>query len=575
MAKKKLSRKEQKEQQRQMVEAKRQEREWIAPERGIVSAPSSDVVEDMASLFSGGRQPSRKDVERLMQIVVESDELAAEPEFEEILFDPMLSLNQFMTGAEDRGFGPEDLDTLEAEEYEGIWGELVEEVTIELLTPELRQEILDALDDLRLRLKEEGEIRRVAEVAAVQASLQGGLSKTEEWANVGLVHQLASKSIQAGFELFAKAAEVFEQTGIDPTSEESMAELLEKITPFTESEAGRQWFEQLNQVPGLAAYMEKESDTIWSAGLDALFKGDLYLNIFSASELARGSDVFDSYLSKAESDEEKTAILERDGPAMMAQIQEYVQTLITDPRWLDKAGEALGAALADPLELDDQEQQFVQMGLNDLKAGATAEDMLPFFMRAFLGELRVAMREAREFDQGWDYPGVLDSEEQAQAFYEHMKQIRGSDVLSDEVWTAGLQDLYNGDLWLELYSDEELDEASAAISNFLVPAEDEAAKTARLQQDGATLVVEIEQRIQVIFASPGRLEELKSDLQSILATSETLNENDDQLIRRVVNSLQAGEGIEQILPFLVHALLGEVRDDLEMIDELDSEWEEE
>src|SRR5688572_15110298 len=130
MAKKKLSRKELKEQKRQTIDSVRQERAWEPPEPGITSPPTTEVVQDMAMLFGNSARPTPKDLEVITRVVEESEALSEEAEFEEVLFDPMQSVSLFMAAFASRGIEPDDIEGLaeDNEMREEVMAEIAEEL---------------------------------------------------------------------------------------------------------------------------------------------------------------------------------------------------------------------------------------------------------------------------------------------------------------------------------------------------------------------------------------------------------------------------------------------------------------
>jgi hypothetical protein len=400
MAKKKLSRKELKEQKRQTIEGVRQERAWEPPEAGITSPPTTEVVQDMATLFGNSARPTPRDLEVITRVVTESDVLVAEAEFEEVLFDPMQSVNLYIAAAEARGITPEIPDETEDEAEEGIHEELLVEVAEALVTPDVRQEILAALDNLRLRYKEEGKRQRdVAEVAALQVALQSGMSKTSEWAAVPLIQAITAKSVEAGFELVAKTNEFLEQAGVDLSQYETLNEMFEATGFLAEGEQAAKLVERLQQVPGLANYLEKQSDEVWSAGINNLFQYELMLGLYTDEEVAEAASILESFMENAEGDPNR--VFETAGEALMAEWQQLVRRIFSTPERLEEARTDVREALEEGYDLEEQDVYFIQMAIEALDDEDAVENEIGLLTAALIGEMRW-QAEAGMLDDDWE-----------------------------------------------------------------------------------------------------------------------------------------------------------------------------
>ncbi|MFN8455934.1 MAG: hypothetical protein U0401_14920 [Anaerolineae bacterium] len=194
---KKLTRKERAQQQRAAIGQQRQSKGWVSPHDK--ARQRQELAEDMApSLATKGASSAE---ENLFWLVVDSGELADEAEFNDIFTDPLLTLPAYISVAEGMGFpSPDDLFSLPQEEQEDKKAEILEEVVRRLLDDELRQNLIEALDRLRLRWKKAGKQAQVAKAAAVQLMLSS--RKNEKiWPVIGLVQRIVVRSVEVGFEL--------------------------------------------------------------------------------------------------------------------------------------------------------------------------------------------------------------------------------------------------------------------------------------------------------------------------------------------------------------------------------------
>lgn len=398
MAKKKLSRKELKEQKRRTMEELRQERAWEPPEPGITSPPANDVVQDMAMLFGNSPRPTQRDLEAVTRIVAESEALLSEPEFEGVLFDPMQSVNSYIAAAQARGITPAILDEPEGEMPEGIQEEIMVEAAQNLVTPDVRQEILAALDRLRLRYKEEGKRpQAVAEVAALQVALQSGMSKTSEWAIVPLIQAITTKSVEAGFELITKTNEFLEQAGVDLSQFETLNEMFEATDFLAESEQAAEFIEHLQHIPGLATYLEKQSDEAWSAGINNLFQYELLLGLYSDEEIEEATSILESRMEQAE---DPLTVFETDGEALMNEWQALVRRIFAIPERLAEVRSDIREALEEGFDLEEQDVYFIQMAIEALDDEDAVENEIGLLTAALIGEMRWQI-EMGMMGDGW------------------------------------------------------------------------------------------------------------------------------------------------------------------------------
>jgi hypothetical protein len=167
-------------------------------------------MEDMLPLFfqyGDPSAPSGHAMEELMTTLIASEELADEPEFEGLLINPMLSAETAVQVGQEMGFTPETLADLPGQEQRDAQMEILDESMRRLLTEEWCQDILKALNDLRLRLKRSGDKGKTAQVATLQSFLREDKSRAT-WPMMGLVQAILRSSIAAGFEMIEASMEL-------------------------------------------------------------------------------------------------------------------------------------------------------------------------------------------------------------------------------------------------------------------------------------------------------------------------------------------------------------------------------
>jgi hypothetical protein len=396
--KKKRTRKQQAKQQRQAEIARiRQERGWKPSTPGSKHA-QDEVFEDMLPLFPlvDDLAASPADgVEQLMMTLLASEDLIEEPEFDEIFIDPMRCVDVFIKVGEELGIEPEALGKLPDEEREDTQMDMLEMTTQRLLTDELRQDILDALSNLRQRLKRAGNREKAAQAAALQSFLGGGESN-ELWPMIGLVQAIVRRSMAAGFELFEASMEVMEAGGLDEG--ETPRTLTEKLA---QSSVALKANALLQKVPGLSGFLEKQADSIWQEGIDAVFEGDLYLGIFTPEELEAGLVILgatrEGDITQEAAAQEATTIeiTEEQGKTLVSRIDDYLTGLFTPVR-LDRLRNRLNAIL-DSSDYERRWVAFIMMLVEYMADEEAVENEKEFLITAFFGEMR-AVGAAMEED---------------------------------------------------------------------------------------------------------------------------------------------------------------------------------
>lgn len=381
---KKLTRKERTQQQRAAVGQQRQAKGWVSPNEK--AKQRQDLTEEMAPLLAAKGAGSAE--ENLFWLLADSGDLAEEPEFKEIFTDPLLTLPTYISVADDLGFpSPDDLFSLPEEEQEDKKADILEEVVRRLLSDELRQEIIEALNRLRERWKKAGKRQEVAKAAAIQFMLSSR-KNAEAWPVIGLIQRIILRSTEAGFELVGTAMDgEIDQSGDD----ESIAALYAKLN---EPEMAGKLSEAIKKIPGLQNYLEKQTDKIWDEGEEAIFAGKLDLELFTEEELEATAQIFKSVLGEQTDNESATAeeVKEKFVPAktkeLFTQIEAYLTERLTSER-LEQLRARLQTVL-DEGSYPPKYSAFIRMVTEAMADEQAVENEIGFLLRAILGELRAA-----------------------------------------------------------------------------------------------------------------------------------------------------------------------------------------
>jgi hypothetical protein len=380
----------------------RKKRQLEKPARKRITKASAhqqdELVDDMLPLFSKlGRVSDISAAEQLMTPILMSDALANEPELNHIFIDPFLCAETLTLVAQEMDLDPESLSALDEEEGEDVRLEMLEEVARRVVTDDVRQEILDGLNSLRLRLKRSRKRKRVAQVAAVQSFLgMGGDGNDEAWPTTGLVQAIVTRSITVGFEMVEASIEIEDQVGGD---DQDKVGLLQRLA---ELPLARKLDKLLNKVPGLGGFLAKHADRIWEEGVDAIYDGKLNLGLFSPEELVAGLDAFRTALEIGEINETESETIvasmsEEKGKVVVLAIDNYVGQLFT-PERLDQLRARIVTVL-DTGEYPSKWLSFLLMLQEYIAYEDAAENERGFLIKALIGETRSIVEENEETER--------------------------------------------------------------------------------------------------------------------------------------------------------------------------------
>jgi hypothetical protein len=377
-------------------------RQLEKPARKKIAKASShqqdELIDDMLPLFPKlGRVSDVSAAEQLMTPILMSDALADEPELDHIFIDPFLCAETLTLVAQEMDLDPESLSALEGEEGEDVRLEMLEEIARRVVTDEVRREILDGLNSLRLRLKRSRKRKKVAQVAAVQSFLgMGGDGNDEAWPMIGLVQAIVARSITVGFEMVEASIEIKDQVGGDDQDKVGLFQRL------VESPLARKFDKLLNKVPGLGGFLAKRADSIWEEGVNAIYEGELNLGLYSPEELTAGLDAFRTALGIGEINETESETIvasmsEEKGKAVVLAIDHYVGRLFT-PERLDQLRARIVTVL-DTGEYPSKWLSFLLMLQEYMAYEDAAENERGFLIRALIGEMRSMVEENEEAER--------------------------------------------------------------------------------------------------------------------------------------------------------------------------------
>lgn len=385
--KKQLTRKEQRAQRQAAIARKRREKGWRPPQLNA----KQELIDDMLPLFPQIRESrpvSEGELEPMMRVLLDSANLADEPEFEEFILDPFLCVETFINVGEELGIDPEALPDSPDEELEDAQYDLIAQTTRRLLTSDIRREIINRLDQLRLRLKQSAKSKKVAQVAALQLFLSDQ-KDVESWLTVGLTQALVQRSLEAGFELMSVSMEMMGPEGAEGDAQAtSLAQIsarpniAEKIDALTD------------RIPGLSGFLAKQTDKIWDEGVEAVFDGTLDLDLFTEDELEAAAEVFAEVLGIDQADEDSSQAGDRlelnqsTIPTLISRLGDHLSELFTPDR-VDELRDRLNQVAQDA-SYPEETFAFRQMLAEIMSDEDAIEVEKSFLTWALIGELRIS-----------------------------------------------------------------------------------------------------------------------------------------------------------------------------------------
>ena len=387
MAKKK-SKAQRKEEQRRAMERKRRETGWQPPPEPDME--QERLLADMAPLLKGAQEGAVSEQVAMvpfMELILGSEHLIEEPEFDGVYAHPLLCVRAFSQAMEELDLDGVEPGDLSAPEQEEAHAALMELTTMMALTGNLQDTVLAALGNLRERAREGGDQDLMAHAAAVYAFLDG-VAVAEVWPNVGVVQAVVHRSLSAGIEMYGVVEEQAEMAAAG----KARPGLLRRIIGATPQ---REMDRVLARYPGLAGFMEEHVYNKWEEGVEAVSSGELDLEFFSDAELSAASEVARSLgirltegggLLIADADAQQETV-----EAFAARLSSYVDELATAERL-----EAMQAQLEEILEGPDIERATFLMLLNqEFDQAETSNQLRPLLVRALVGEMQNAVRAGK------------------------------------------------------------------------------------------------------------------------------------------------------------------------------------
>lgn len=339
-----------------------------------------DGIETIAPLMTGSDAQVTKNT---TDAIFMSGKWADDPELAEILFEPHMSMMLFIKTAEEIGYSADKFFGLKGAAFQDALLDVIEVIIPELLTGEIRQEIVEGLVKLSRRYKGRLQRRKAAQVELVRLLVANEAQKTI-WPQIGLLQAIASRSIDAGFQL-GEAVEEIEQAGVD---------LFDETGKLMESASASRLTKLLGRIPGIDHILNKQMDKIWEDAEHAVFVGTLHFGLYTSVELEQVAAILAAHLEPSRTADIK-GIPDEVGPVMMSAIDDYLVQLLT-PERLAQMRQRLSQVIREK-RLELHWIGLAAMLRDYLGEEDAAEMERPFLFRALMGELQVASQQEEEY----------------------------------------------------------------------------------------------------------------------------------------------------------------------------------
>ncbi|MCP5095135.1 MAG: hypothetical protein GY943_06255 [Chloroflexi bacterium] len=381
--KKRLSRKQIKQRQQAQKTRIRQKQGWSSPPQNQANTLSSEEANALDAYVFGDKTTA---LENISKILSESIEWVDEPEFADIFLSPIESMEAFASEIEKRGYSPQSFAELDQDAQDDLHIEITRKIITQLLTNDKRQDIVDALDTLSQRWRRHRKKQQADEVTIARLFLTDFAQEMSEdaWLMLGLIHALIERSIAAGFEIM-KASHPSLTAQAD--NDFSIIDVIESIPAIAEKSVDK----LLKRVPGLRRFLEKQSDEVWDEGMNAVYTGDLYLELFTEDELNGAVQIMQTLATKVKSRTQSNKIPNKQLKSFVHQIDEYVIGLITPARLTQ-----LRTRIREILQKEQVDRHwlpFVAMLYGYFREEDAVEQERPFLSRIIMGELRIAVEQ--------------------------------------------------------------------------------------------------------------------------------------------------------------------------------------
>jgi hypothetical protein len=327
-------------------------------------------------------------MEIFLKFLVDSDILADEPEFIDFRFDTQKAQSCAERTIKKHARELSNAEKEGREELSYVQEKLLIEVIDQLLSPEIRQDLINRIDLLQNRLEvSKADFEKLAMVAALKTAFE---SNDFPWGMVNLTVELFKRSLKNA-KPDPDIAQLYEQVQALIGEDLDEEEFLEKIG---DPEFVKKLETEIDTNSDLFQRVAKQAEAISEDFIHAIFHGQVELDLFTVAELTNFLKRVQERVLVAELDPSKYGSPEV-VDVFKVTINEYIYEILTPDRlktmkeklqgitktWLKEGNVFAGALLNETNNLDQE---------------TLAENL--FIKTSFLSQLRRATREKESED---------------------------------------------------------------------------------------------------------------------------------------------------------------------------------
>lgn len=355
------------------------------PESNLQSDITEDIVYFFRSFPDSMRSPQMA-TEALIKAVLPTEKIAMEPEFDDIVGDPINCVSVYSETINKMEVNWKSFGDLPPQLAESIRLQLMEETIRGFLNESLRSEILEGLNSYRLRKKRAGDKKEAGIAAAIQLVLKDE-KNNPLWPKIGLLHRIVHSSIALGLEikksydhiLNKNKMDLHENTELMLSDDPLRPEILQKISS------------KLQENPKLNNFINRQTKRIHEEGIQALLEGKLYFGFLTMDDLNNISERIVRVTGLSKMDQLNNANVFLSGltakkqKKLLADIDIFLNETFTSEK-IEQMLQKLNSTLNSPGDLKKW-VPFIFMIRNSLQADDAMESRKDLFKCITLGEL--------------------------------------------------------------------------------------------------------------------------------------------------------------------------------------------
>ena len=316
-----------------------------------VSDLQGDITEDIVYFFRSFPDSMRSPqiaTEAMVRAVLHTEKIATEPEFHDIVGDPIHCVLIFSETISKADVNWHSFGDLPPKLAEFIRLQVMEETIRNFLTESLRSEILEGLNRYLIRKKQSGD-RKEASIAAVIHIILKDEGNNLIWPKIGLLHGIIHNSISFGLEIKDSYNQIL---GIDKKDSPEKKDLLH-LDDQTRTEILKKASLKMAENPKFKNFINRQTKRIYEEGIAAIMEGKLYLGFLSVEDLNKISERIVSITGFSLKDclNDANAFLsgltEKKQKKLMADIEIFIDETFTHQK-IELILEKLNSILKDP-----------------------------------------------------------------------------------------------------------------------------------------------------------------------------------------------------------------------------------